>query len=336
MSKPARFFLALILYLTFIGARGYEKPQVYNYKAELRTPPLEVVKIRGGIYMAKGEWGGNVGFYVGNDEVLVIDSKATTVATKRVVKEIRRITKAPITRVIYTHSDPDVFKGHEAYPDKAEVICSLRTLDDWQKNTTVYLEMNAPISIYRSDSTSATTFRGYEISPVSNFLPAITFDGKLNIHIGQEEVDLVHYGPAHTSGDVVVYFPRESVAFIGDLVFVGHEPVIQDQKGGSSSGLIRVLSILLGMKPEIQTFIPSHADPITSREVRQTLEFVEDVRSRVTAMFDAGRTLAEVKKALGVQEPPKEEGAWVWPSLAISVYLELNEKSSNKNEKAKI
>ncbi len=65
-------------------------------------------------------------------------------------------------------------------------------------------------------------------------LAAITFDGQLNIHIGEEEVELFHYGPAHTSGDVIVYFPRESVGFIGDLVFVGHEPLIENQKGGNS------------------------------------------------------------------------------------------------------
>ena len=239
------------------------------------------------------------------------------------------MTKARITRVIYTHSDPDVFNGRDAYPDKAEVICSLRTLDDWQKNTTEYLEMNVPASIYRPESVPATTFLGYEVWPVSSFVPAITFDGQLNIHIGQEEVELFHYGPAHTSGDVIVYFPRESVAFIGDLVFVGHEPLIQNQKGGNSSALVRVLSILLGMKPEIQTFIPSHADPISSKEVRQTLEFIEDVQAKVKVMFEAGRTLAEVKKAFGVQERPKEEGAWVWPSLAVTVYLELSEKKLN-------
>ncbi len=82
------------------------------------------------------------------------------------------------------------------------------------------------------------------------------------------------------------------------------------------------------MKPEIQTFIPSHADPISSKEVRQTLEFIEDVQGKVTAMFEAGRTLAEVKKAFGVQEirRKREPGfGRVW----LHVYLELSEKKLN-------
>jgi len=186
-------------------------------------------------------------------------------------------------------------------------------LDDYKKNTTVYLEMNAPAALYTAWSRS-------------DFIPAMTFKGELNIRLGQDEVMLLHYGPAHTSGDTIVWFPADRVAFIGDLVFDGREPMIQDQKGGSSHGLVRALSILLGMKPEIRMFIPSHGDPLDRAILQQNLRMIEEVRSKVTAMFDAGKSLQDVKTAFGVKDPPHEDGAWIWPSLAVTVYQELNRK----------
>jgi cyclase len=303
---------AMTICLSFSGFAFEGKSQVYNYLAKLEPPPLEIAKIGGGLYIAKGEWGSNVGFYVGNNEVLVIDSKTTVNATKKVIKEIGRITKNPITRVIYTHSDPDSSGGRNAYPARAGVICSFKVLDDWEKNPGLCLEMNAPLEIYSP-------------WPTSDFVPAMTFDGRLNFRIDQKEVELYSYGSAHTDGDTIILFPAEKIAFIGDLVFVGHEPLIQDIKGGSSWGLVRALSILLSMKPEIHTFIPSHADPVGRKEIQQALKSIEETRDKVQDMVDAGKTLDDVKRAFGVQASPHEAGAWVWPSFAVTVYRELTE-----------
>jgi cyclase len=287
-------------------------PQVYNYLAHPKPPPLAIIHLGGGLYVAKGDWGSNVGFYVENNQVLAVDSKATAKATERAIQEISRITQSPITRVVYTHSDPDSFNGREAYPPGAAVICSLGLTKDWMRYFEFFLEMNAPLEIYKS-------------YPTSDFVPAITFDGQLNIRIGRKEVELYHYGSAHTRGDALVVFPDERIAFIGDLVFVGHDPLIQGPKGGNSDGLVRVLSILLNIKPEIRTFVPSHAGPIGREDIRRTLEFIEDVKAKVKAMVEAGKTLDDVKSAFGVRPSPEEPGAWVWPSFGVIVYHELVE-----------
>jgi glyoxylase-like metal-dependent hydrolase (beta-lactamase superfamily II) len=50
------------------------------------------------------------------------------------------------------------------------------------------------------------------------YLPALTFTAELDLHLAGAVVRLLHFGPAHTNGDVVVFFPAEKVAFVGDLV----------------------------------------------------------------------------------------------------------------------
>ena len=43
-------------------------------------------------------------------------------------------------------------------------------------------------------------------------------------------------------------------------------------------------------------------------------------------MFEAGKNLEDVKKAIGVGEPRQKDGASTWPSLAVTVYQELSRK----------
>jgi len=181
----------------------------------------------------------------------------------------------------------------------------------------IFLEMNAPSDIYSSGPMSV---------PMPNFHPAVSFEGQLNLRFGSETIGLFQYGPAHTSGDVVICFPARGVAFIGDLVFVHHDLLIQRHKGGYSFGLVTTLSIFLKTQPEIRTFIPSHADPIDRDELGAIVRSIEEIQVKVLAMVDEGKTLEDVKKAFQISEAPKGAGNWVWPRLAATVYQELTER----------
>jgi hypothetical protein len=127
----------------------------------------------------------------------------------------------------------------------------------------------------------------YASRPRWYFVQPRTFEGKLNICIGRgEEVTLLYRGSAHTAGDMIVSLPAESVAFIDGFDFAGHEPLIQDKKGGNSFKLVRVRGILLNIKPEDRAFIPSHADPVGRAVVDQIPKSIKGVLSKVTTMFN--------------------------------------------------
>jgi len=306
-----------VLSTVFFGFLAPLRSQVLNYLEKKKPAPYEAIEVGNGIFMVKGGWGSHIGVCVWNDEVLVIDSKSTVESTKKALVELAKVTGNPITRVVFTHSDPDSFNGREAFPDRATVICSFNALEEHRKNATVYLESDTPAQVYGS-------------WPRADFFPSITFAGRLDIRIGKKTVALVHHGAAHTSGDVVVWFPDDRLAFIGDLVFPGREPLIQDQKGGNSFALVRVLSILLDLKPQIRTFIPSHGDPVGRDVVLKSRYLIEDIHDKVTALYDSGKSLEEMKELLGIREPRESAGHWFWPSLAVTVYRELSEKDANR------
>src|SRR5262249_50503971 len=64
--------------------------------------------------------------------------------------------------------------------------------------------------------------------------PTKTYDRRLNVKLGGIEVQVMHYGNAHTSGDTVAYFPNLKVVAVGDLYAKTPDPSFAE--GGSLVG----------------------------------------------------------------------------------------------------
>lgn len=270
--------------------------------------PLSVQKITGDIYMVKGGSGSNNGFYIGEKEVLVIDSKMTGDSEKQVMEEIKKLTPNPITRIVITHSDGDHVNGLNAFPTGLKIYAHPQTKKDMEEAS------KAPNTQYLRD------YLPNEVC--SPCMPSK--ESAVVFRIGREEVRFYFFGAAHTSGDLVVYFPVEKVAFIGDLVFLGRDPLIHRQKGGTSTGYINTLQSILAL--DADTFISGHNDPLTRQDIQGLYTSMAEKRDKVKAMISDGKSLDEIKKAFGVQDAPAQPGRARSMSLIEVIYLDLTEQ----------
>jgi glyoxylase-like metal-dependent hydrolase (beta-lactamase superfamily II) len=299
MSRTCGFKGVALLLLLLLTGIGFCLAQ---------QQPLVVQKIKGNIYMVKGGSGANTGFYVGDKEVLVIDAKTTADSAKQMIEEIKKLTTKPITRIILTHSDGDHVNGLNGFPTGLKIYAHPQTKKDMEEAAktpnTQYLRDYLPNEVCSPCTASKTS--------------AMVFN------MGNEDVMLYFFGPAHTSGDFVVYFPAEMVAFAGDLVFVGRDPLIHRQKGGSSLGLLDSLQSLLALNAD--TFITGHTDPLTKQDIRSIYTSIAEKRDKVKAMVAEGKSLDEIKKAFGVQDAPSQPGRTRFMSLVEVIYLDLTEK----------
>jgi len=275
---------------------------------QMQPQPLAVQKITGNIYFVKGGSGANIGFFIGEKEVVVIDAKMAADSQKEVIREIANIASKPITRIILTHGDGDHVNGLNGFPAGLKIYAHPRTKKDLedaaQAPNAQYLRDYLPNELWSPGA-----------PPKANVM---------TLSVGNEKIELYYFGPAHTSGDLVVYFPAEKVAFVGDLVFTGRDPLIHRYKNGSSSGLVETLQGMLRL--DADTYLAGHSGPLSKQDVQAALASITEKRDKVKAMVAEGKSLDNVKKAFGVADAPAQPGRMSFLSLVEVIYLDLTEK----------
>jgi len=102
-------------------------------------------------------------------------------------------------------------------------------------------------------------FEGTLIGPTHTFTSTATLD------VGGRRVDLYHFGPAHSSHDVIVHVPDVDVVFAGDLVEQGAPA--QAGSDATPSNWRHVLDRMLELNPRI--VVPGHGNPVDADFVRE-------------------------------------------------------------------
>ena len=48
------------------------------------------------------------------------------------------------------------------------------------------------------------------------------------VDLGNQRIELIHFGEGHTRSDVIVFVPGENIVFLGDLIEEGADPQVDD------------------------------------------------------------------------------------------------------------
>lgn len=124
-------------------------------------------------------------------------------------------------------------------------------------------------------------------------LPVITFTDRLRFHFNGHTVDLLHFGPAHTSSDVAVLFREASVVHMGDI-YNGAYPLIDVDSGGTLAGAIRFCEqVLAELGPEA-VVVPGHGRPTDRAAFEDYIAMLRTIHERLAALVRDGATLEQV------------------------------------------
>lgn len=290
--------LAMIVGLGALGAvAAAQQPQ--------EPPPLLVMPLRGNVYWTQGGTGGNTGFAIGKSGVIVVDTKTTVDSSQDVQAEIAKITSKPVTVAILTHSDGDHVNGLAGFAPGLTIIA--------QENCKKEMRASA----------------GRPNAAPQDRLPTETVDKDETLTIEGVHIRMLHYAPAHTSGDLIVFFPDQKIVFTGDLITtVRPEPLIHVEKDGTAAGWIESVRGLLSLNAD--TFVTGHGTLQTRAEVQNKLSVVEVKWSKISAMVTQGKSLDDVKTALGESTAPADPGPNgnpPAPTFTEIIYKELSKKT---------
>jgi glyoxylase-like metal-dependent hydrolase (beta-lactamase superfamily II) len=114
-------------------------------------------------------------------------------------------------------------------------------------------------------------------------LPTKTIANSETMKIDGVRVRLLHWAPGHTSGDLIVYFPDQTIVFAGDLLVTTRtDTQVHVEKHGSTAGWIENAKGMLALDDD--TYVTDDGGLMTKDEVRKKLALIQNKWDRVKAM----------------------------------------------------
>lgn len=307
MSKSNLFCLVMVvLFLSAAALAGQPVP------AEIRAVP-----VTGGLYLMEGLGGGNVAFLATDEGVLVVDSGTTPEEGKRIVEEIAKVSDKPIRFLVLTHYHGDHTFGLQAYPPTTVVIAQQNTADNMRSLNEPRLrgmmekQMPGMIAAQKQKVDKLRKKKGKELAKEEETLkeletqlaelkelrfvyPAVTFQTKLSVFLGGQEIEVVHPGRAHTDGDALVHFPGLKVLHAGDLLFAASYPYIGAEAGADTANWIAAIERAASW--DVETVIPGHGSVTDKQGFLKMAAYLSQLREMVKGAIAAGKSLDEAKK----------------------------------------
>ena len=103
------------------------------------------------------------------------------------------------------------------------------------------------------------------------------------------EITLIPRPGLHSEADLIVYFPKESVVAMGDLLLSESTPALQDL-----AGYLAFLDDVLDVFPENTTFVSGHGRDLTAAGVRAYRDALTSMIDIVRTNLAAGKTVEQM------------------------------------------
>ena len=212
------------------------------------------------VEVAKGVWHvsgngkihtmSNAMVLVGEFDTLVVDSHVTPSAARTLLDSLLVITDKPVRYLVNSHYHFDHAHGNQSFPPGIEIIgheftraklsgtlgnvldeSTFRSFSDPVPSLVATLgeqiasESDLARKAELQERLRVQTDYMNAIGEVVPTPPNITLADKMTLFQvvpeGSREIQLLHFGRAHTGGDVVIYLPQEKVVFTGDMMLPG-------------------------------------------------------------------------------------------------------------------
>jgi len=220
-------------------------------------------KLAENVYCIFGQ-GGNIGLIVTAKHAVLIDDQFERLVPG-LLEAVRTVTDKPIKYLVNTHGHPDHVGGN------------------------VVLEKQVSAIIAHANVRKRMVLSQAKLEPIKRGgLPELALGSedakeraRLNLHLDDAEIHLLHLGPGHTDGDVIVGIPSVLVMHMGDLFFLGMLPYIDVESGGSFDGLVAQIASVASWLPEGARIIPGHGPVCGRKELLRYRDFLQSVQAHV-------------------------------------------------------
>src|SRR5580700_9027195 len=302
---------------------------LFLFVSPLLAEPNErrVTKLADGVYAIEhkylndGNSSGNTTVIIGERVVFVVDSCYRPSSALEDITQIREWTNRPVGYLLNTHFHNDHNNGNKTYMDAFPSLAIIA-----QEETKKDMDLIQPGNVERAPKEIGAfiaAFKqgkaqdGHTLSEDEKKLyqamvpnmepllaefktmvyqpPTLTFTDKLDINLGNREVQVKYLGRGNTAGDAIVYLPKEKILAAGDLLV---RPIPYTYNGYPSEW-VQTLHKMAEL--DVTTIVPGHGSIMHDKTY---LNLVADLLQSAVYQMHArirqlgnpgGHTLDEVK-----------------------------------------
>ena len=297
MKCGAARLLSLVVTLWVILVLPADAQRAHPSESLGGNTSIDVVHVQGQVYMLiiGGVDGVNVTAQVGEQGIFLVDSGPAALGDQLLETISEEFDGRPVRYLINTHSHADHTGGNLALAEEFGTELN---------NPNAYGGVRIVSHLNTINRVSGFSRNERDIIPEVARPYAGFFTERMDFYLNGEAVVALSTPPAHTDGDVMVWFRGSDVLASGDAFVMGHYPVIDADRGGSLYGLIDAATQIVDDVAVSEIFasggtriVPGHGRLTNEAEVLDYLLMLSVVRDRVQEMVDDGMTLEEVKTA---------------------------------------
>jgi len=247
-----------------------------------------------------GGWGwSNAGLVVDGEESLLIDTLYDLSLTDTMLKAMRdAVSGIGFNTLINTHSNGDHCNGNELV-GHAEIISSRATAEELGRENPAMMAklLEDAENMGELGQFFLHCFGQFNFNNINQTLPTRTFEGELQLKVGDKSVLLKQVGPAHTLGDTLVYVPADKLVFTGDILFIEGHPILWE---GPVNNWIAACDYMLDL--ELETVVPGHG-PITDKAgIRAVKTYLNYIRDEARKRYDAGMSVYDAAMDISLSD----------------------------------
>jgi len=216
-----------------------------------------------------------------SDGAVVVNAGDNYLLAQSLHTEIRKLTDQPVKYVILENGQGHAMLGTGYWQEQgAQVIA--------HEDAVAEIEQRGPGILNRMRTRNRDKSMGTELS-----IPDIAISENTTLEVGGERIEILHLGPTHSPGDIVVWLPNRKLVIAGDMAF--HERLLPIFEDTDTAGWVDTWHKFAALKAS--TVIPGHGGPTDMAEVtKYTLDYLVFLRSAIADVLDSGGGLIEAYK----------------------------------------
>ena len=233
-----------------------------------------------GIYAETGYRGGNVGFVVTGEGVILINTPLVPQEARQWRDEIAGVTDQEVIYIINTDYHPQCVVGNHLFG--APVIAHELAWKKMKSYGDSFCQRLA--DAFKSEPKVAAALRRLRI-----VTPQITLTDRMNLYKGNKVLRLIHVG-GHTPASIIVHIPEDGVLFAGDVVVNGVHPLMGE---ANSKEWLNALTYIRRPWVKAEIIVPGEGELCDKEATKKLSQYIRRLRARIRGMYATGHSRAE-------------------------------------------